>query len=544
MKLGVQLYGLLRQCREQPEETFSKLHHLGYTDVEPCVFLGRKPENHPFWSLDEVSFYFPMIRKHGLNVSSSHIAVEDLSSIEGDLLTLVVRYGIKQIVMKCPAEISREDYLTYAVHCRKIGRLLQCWGAQLLLHNEYPEILGKIDGITAYEWLLDQCNGVVAAQPDVGWIQYGGIDPVTFLERNAFRIASLHYKDIQGNHRQIQSSQAGVCLGSGILNLKECYRFAAAHRLPQIIDQDVSQGDILEDMAASVIQMQNVVYDRQNMVSILQILDIVTGESCVLERIPGVIEAPNWLGDGETLLYNADGRIYRYSISTGYREMIDSGICDHCNNDHVPSADGQFLAVSHASKEDGCSRVYIVPIQGGEPRLVTKEAHSYLHGWSPDGKELVYCAFRKENVDIYGISVEGGTERRLTFGEGFNDGPEYAPNGKHIWFNSTRNGLMQIYRMNLDGSKVQQMTNTYSNNWFAHVSPDGTKVVYLAYPVGSLEPKEHLPNLPVSLWCMDYDGENAKMLTELFGGQGTINVNSWSPDSKKIAFVSYEDVQM
>lgn len=281
-------------------------------------------------------------------------------------------------------------------------------------------------------------------------------------------------------------------------------------------------------------------YDRSGMVSVLRTLDVMTGVCRTLRKFPGIIEAPNWLGDEDTLLYNSEGLIYRYRISNQSVEKLDTGFCTNCNNDHVPSPDGAYLAVSHSEKGDG-SKIYVLPMEGGEPRLVTERPHSYLHGWSMDGKELAYCAFRGQDVDIYGIPAEGGAERRITGGEGFNDGPEYAPNGKHIWFNSTRSGLMQIFRMDLDGSHVQQMTDSFSNNWFPHVSPDGEKVVYLSYAVGSLEPKEHLPNLPVSLWCMDYDGSNAKLLVELFGGQGTINVNSWSPDSRQIAFVSYED---
>ncbi len=281
-------------------------------------------------------------------------------------------------------------------------------------------------------------------------------------------------------------------------------------------------------------------FSREHTASLLNILNVETGACRTLRRFPGIIEAPNWLSDGDTLLYNADGLIYRYSIRSGKVEGCRWGGCCRGMTQLMPSKDKTSMAVRPASGEDLCSRIYILPMSGGEAKRITPKPHSYLHGWSKDGKELAYCAFRGTDVDIYTIPADGGEERRLTGGQGFNDGPEYAPNGEHIWFNSTRSGLMQIWRMNRDGSGLTQMTDTYSNNWFAHVSPDGKKVVYLAYAVDSLKPEEHLPNLPVSLWCMDYDGGNARKLTDLFGGQGTINVNSWSPDSKHIAFVSYE----
>ena len=189
------------------------------------------------------------------------------------------------------------------------------------------------------------------------------------------------------------------------------------------------------------------------------------------------------------------------------------------------------------------SRVYIVPIGGGEPRLVTENCPSFLHGWSPDGETLAYCAFRdmEKGGDIYTIPVSGGEERQLTFTEGLNDGPEYSPDGKHIWFNSVRSGLMQAWRMNADGSEQTQMTFDEGwNTWFPHISPDGKKVVMIAYKKGDLKPGEHLPHKWVELRLMNADGSRLKTLLTLFGGQGTINVNSWAPDSKRFAYVRYE----
>ena len=140
------------------------------------------------------------------------------------------------------------------------------------------------------------------------------------------------------------------------------------------------------------------------------------------------------------------------------------------------------------------SRVYIVPMKGGEPRLVTPNSPSFLHGWSPDGTEMAYCAFRdidgRQEVDVYTIPVNGGVEKRLTKG-GFNDGPEYSPDGKYIWYNATNSGLMQVWRMERDGGEQTQITENRRNNWFPHVSPDGKRVVYISYGPEQLEPAEH-----------------------------------------------------
>ena len=280
-------------------------------------------------------------------------------------------------------------------------------------------------------------------------------------------------------------------------------------------------------------------------VSLLNIFDTVTGQTCTLRRFEGVIEAPNWIHGQNKLLYNSGGRIYTCDVATGAVERVETGECTGCNNDHVIAPGEELFAVSHGGVIDGeyVSKIYILPIGGGEPRLVTPNSPSYLHGWSPDGKELAYCAFRehggKTEVDIYTIPAAGGEEVRRTFG-GFNDGPEYTPDGKYIWFNSTRSGLMQLWRLPLDGGEPEQMTFNERNNWFAHISPDGQKVVYLSYRKGDLKPEEHLPDKDVELWIMDADGGSARPILSLFGGQGTINVNSWSADSRRFAFVRYE----
>ena len=280
---------------------------------------------------------------------------------------------------------------------------------------------------------------------------------------------------------------------------------------------------------------------QKNVVSILRILDISTGETETVKEFPLLIEAPNWTPDGKWLVYNSGGQLYRISPETPAEPiLINSGFANRCNNDHVISADGKSIAISHGTKEDRQSRIYTFPFEGGIPRLITPMAPSYLHGWSPDGKELAYCASRNGNFDVYVIPAEGGEEKRLTTAEGLDDGPEYSPCGQYIWFNSVRSGLMQVWRMKADGSEQTQMTfDETRNSWFPHVSPDGKWVIFITYYKGDLEPGEHLANKNVELRLMPASGGEPKTMVKLFGGQGTINVNSWAPDSKRLAFVSY-----
>ena len=273
--------------------------------------------------------------------------------------------------------------------------------------------------------------------------------------------------------------------------------------------------------------------------SILETVDVATGERTVRKRFDSLIEAPNWLPDGNTLLYNAGGSLWLFDLASGESRKVDTGSAARCNNDHVLSPDGRQVGLSSAGPE-GRSLVYVAPLSGGEPRLVTPVGPSYLHGWSPDGTTLAYCAERGGEFDIYTMPVEGGEETRLTDAPGLDDGPEYSPDGRYIWFNSVRSGLMQVWRMDAGGRNQTRMTwDEESNCWFPHLSPDGKQVVYIAYKKGDVAPGDHPPCKHVQIRLMDADGSNTRTLVRLFGGQGTLNVNSWSPDGTQLAFVSY-----
>jgi Tol biopolymer transport system component len=273
--------------------------------------------------------------------------------------------------------------------------------------------------------------------------------------------------------------------------------------------------------------------------STLETVDVHTGVRSVLKEFDYVIEAPNWTRDGRYLVYNSRGHMYTFELATAQIKEMETGFAIDCNNDHVLSPDDKEIAVSHFTYEDATSRIYILPFAGGDPRLVTEKGPSYLHGWSPDGQRLAYCAERGSQYDIYTISVDGGRETQLTDLPGLDDGPEYSPDGKHIWFNSTRTGLMQVWRMEVDGSNPTHMVQEDANCWFPHVSPDGNWVVYIAYGKNDVAAGDHPANKNVELRLVPATGGESKTLVKLFGGQGTINVNSWSPDNRTIAFVSY-----
>ena len=275
---------------------------------------------------------------------------------------------------------------------------------------------------------------------------------------------------------------------------------------------------------------------KPRLLSTLETVTIASKDRRVAYWTTNHIEAPNWSHDGTYFIFNQAGHLFRLPLAGGEPQLIDTGSANHCNNDHGISPDGAQLAISDNS-QDKHSLISLLPITGGTPRLLTKLGPSYWHGWSPDGKTIAYCAQREGEFDVYTMAVEGGEEHRLTTAKGLDDGPEYSPDGKFIYFNSVRSGTMQIWRMRPDGAEQEQVTSDEFNNWFPHISPDGKWLIFLAY---EKEVQEHPENKDVMLRIMPVKGGPIEAVAKLFGGQGTMNVPSWSPDSRKVAFVSYQ----
>ena len=266
----------------------------------------------------------------------------------------------------------------------------------------------------------------------------------------------------------------------------------------------------------------------------LCLFDLATGAAQVLLVHDGHIEAPNWHPDGY-LIVNGGGRLFRVPLKAPELMPIDTGFALACNNDHGISPDGRQLVISDSSRTDS-SCIYTLPVAGGAPIRVTDAVPSYWHGWSPDGRRLAYVGRRDGPFALFTCPAEGGAETCLTAGFDHVDGPDYTPDGKWIWFNGERDGAVDLWRIRPDGTDLQQMTDDDRVNWFPHPSPDGAHVLYLAYPAGT---QGHPGGLDVTLCLMPAGGGAARDLIHLHGGQGTINVPCWSPDSRRFAFMRF-----
>lgn len=276
----------------------------------------------------------------------------------------------------------------------------------------------------------------------------------------------------------------------------------------------------------------------------LEIMDVQSGHRKILYSSAHSIQAPNWTVDGQHLVYNTKGRLYQYDLATTDISPVFTGFANRNNNDHVFSFDGKLLGISHHNDADeGRSSLYYLKVgENSEPVPVTRKGvgASYLHGWSIDNKKMVFTAHRKNQYDIYSVEVNSGKETQLTNYKTLDDGPEYSPDGQYIFFNSMRTGKMKLWRMDADGKNQKQFTFDEYNDWFPHISPDSKWIVFISFPK-DIDPSSHPFYKHCLIRIMPYEGGEARVIGYIYGGQGSINVPSWSPDSRFISFVSNSD---
>jgi Tol biopolymer transport system component len=345
------------------------------------------------------------------------------------------------------------------------------------------------------------------------------------LERkgDTYTLAAAHFGDVFGDPKQV-SIDFGNEVYVGL--------FVCSH------NKDVLEKAMFDNVRITRPAPDNFVPYRDYIGSDLEIMDVSSGQRSIIHTASDSFQAPNWTKDGRALIFNRNGRLYRFDLRAKQPGAIETGFATNNNNDHVLSFDGRMIAISNHSKDDGnASIIYTLPVNGGVPRRITAKGPSYLHGWSPDGKYLVFTGGRDNEFDIYKIPSTGGEEINLTRSPGLDDGPEFTPDGKYIYFNSTRSGTMQIWRMKPDGTNPEQITNDEYNNWFPHISPNGKWIVFLSF-LKDVNPNDHPFYKHVYIRLMPFNDAKPRVIAYVYGGQGTINVPSWSPDSKRIAFVS------
>ena len=297
---------------------------------------------------------------------------------------------------------------------------------------------------------------------------------------------------------------------------------------------------------------KGVAQDMQHLRSHLFIYDLRTGASRQVYTDDSVWEAPNWSPDGKYLIANHAGTIYKLVLrrnGTAEPQRLHVPADLNCNNDKALSPDGKRLAFSASTPTSKGSLVFLADANGDNPKPMTLQVPSYFHGWSPDNKTLAFVAQRSGSgqYDIYSVPAGGGAETRLTSNVHQDDGPDYSPNDKWIYINSDRSGKQAIWRFPAAGAgandaEAEMVVNDELQDWFPHISPDGKSMVYIGYPAGTPTHNPRDVRIALKLVAIEKNkvAASGKVLVQATGGQGSMNVNSWAPDSMRFAYVTYD----
>lgn len=440
--------------------------------------------------------------------------------------------------------------------------------------DEFQYAYSKIKGdfiLTAnFEFTRSEGNG----HRKVGWMVRSSADDDAAHASAVFHgdgLIALQWRELRGAYMRdpkdeiffkkkkaqiIQVERAGDVITMRIANPGEPLQLIGSHKMDGMPEEVLAglficshDPEVVEEARVWNVRIDQPVPETYNpgkegwIGCRLEFLDVASGARKIIHESQTRFEAPNWMPDGKNLLFNENGSIYKIPIEGGTPEKINTGEISRNNNDHGISWDGKMLAISSHRQglPGGGSTVYVLPIGGGTPKQVTEGTPSYWHGWAPNNKEVIFVGQRGDSkiYHIYRSSINGGPETKLTdHTTGHVDGPEYSPDGKYIYYNGNQSGTMQVWRMKPDGSNKEQLTFDENHNWFPHISPDGKWMVYISFPP-DIEPNSHPSYKRVTLKLMPLTtGGGPRVIAYLYGGQGTINVPSWSPDSKRIAFVS------
>lgn len=262
MGYGVQIFGCLKEFRQDSAGFFRRLGQMGYRQVEPCILFGGgegiSPElRERLWKPAEVPGFLRMMEDCGLTLSSCHVFDSDPLAYADGLLRLAEEVPVSAYVVNCDGGTIAAGYPAFAEVCTRLSKLLSPRGVELWIHNLGTEIRERVveNGreLTVLEALLARCPEQVGVQVDTGWALYGGVDPAEYLRRVAPRLRSVHFKDMAAGFERLSGDDIFAVLGGGVTDCGEVFSAVPQGRgVTVLVDQDMSRGDFFADLEQSL----------------------------------------------------------------------------------------------------------------------------------------------------------------------------------------------------------------------------------------------------------------------------------------------------
>lgn len=279
MEFGVQIFGCMDQCKRDPEAFFKRTAEAGYRQIEPCILFddplemrnnARRDKNdfleklvETIWKPQEVPEYLRQMDMYGLKLSSVHVFSSNLTESADLMIETAKKNNIRSYIINCDQQTIATDYKEFAEVCISLSRKLREHGIELWIHNNGAEIRERVEypgkEVPVLSAILELCREAeVGAQIDVGWVLYGGIDPVSYLIEQKDYVRSIHFKDLKKDFATRKDGDIFACLGEGALDAEEILScIPLTPDITILLDQDASDGDIMVDMEKSYLVLQH-----------------------------------------------------------------------------------------------------------------------------------------------------------------------------------------------------------------------------------------------------------------------------------------------
>jgi sugar phosphate isomerase/epimerase len=240
-KIGLQLYTVRDQIKENIQDTLHKVADVGFEAVETA-----------FWpdsiSVKQAGKY---LKDAGLSVSSAHVELPIDEKTKNAMLEIAETFNCKKVIWHGWPEDKRYSSLDGTKELvgiyNEANHFAKSNGLQFGLHNHWWEYRNKVDGRYVYEVLLESVEPDIFFEIDTYWVKVAGHDPAEIVAKFGKRAPLLHIKDGPAKWSDslpLDNPDPMVPVGKGTQNFPAIVKAANGNTEWMIVEMDKVATDV------------------------------------------------------------------------------------------------------------------------------------------------------------------------------------------------------------------------------------------------------------------------------------------------------------